>query len=54
MPDPLSQPSNEPREPSESARNAAFWCRAYADELEKGGWTEDAAHFRREARNLDA
>ena len=34
--------------------NAAHWCRMYADELERGGWTEDAAHFRREARLLDA
>ncbi len=25
---------------------AAAWARAYAAELEKGGWTSDAAYYR--------
>lgn len=57
-PDPASMPEHRkdgrPTNPSEAARNAAMWCRAYADELEAGGWTEDAAYFRRQARLLDA
>lgn len=31
---------------------AAVWATAYADELEQGGWTEDAVRYRVEARRL--
>ena len=34
-------------------REAAAWARAYADELAKGGWTDDAARFYRQAAALE-
>ena len=30
----------------------ADWCDAYADDLERGGWSQDAARYRRHARRL--